>query len=381
MTAMKRLTIWICAVLFLSACQSGPTARISATIEGAPDSALVLQKLNYNRLTPVDTIRTDREGRFSHTVSLKGNEPYFYYLYMGDQPVASMILLPSDHVSITVPADGSFTIDGSEESALFKEVNDEFKTASDLMQAMVDSLGETEDAAQIKRLNTEMARLYVDYKRSAIKHIVSHPKSITSAVLLFRRFSDDLPVFGQETDAILFKTVQDSIAKVYPKSEFLTALRDEVDFRAKALELSSRFGEATVINFPDLVMPDVEGNLQKLSDLEGNVIVLSFWSVGQTEHKMFNVDLKDLYSRYHDRGLEVYQVSLDIDKPTWAATVRSQGLPWISVNDGYGIQSTAVTTYNIDHIPSLFVIGRDGSLVASDVFEKDALEQQVKRLL
>ena len=89
----------------------------------------------------------------------------------------------------------------------------------------------------------------------------------------------------------------------------------------------------------------------------------------------------DLYATYHDRGLEIYQVSLDIDKPTWAATVRNQGLPWINVSDGLGVQSPAVAAYNVNHIPAMFVIDRNGDLVATDVFEKDDLTALVKRLL
>ena len=378
---MKRLIPWIMAAVVAVSCSTTPTAHISATLESVPDSSVVLQKLNYNRLVPVDTIRTDKSGHFDYTVDLTGNEPYFYYLYLGDKPVASMVLLPSDRVAITVSAEGSFRIEGSEESALLKKVNEDFAETTGRMNALAASLGEDSTDEEVKAVNSELSRMYVEYKRQAIKHVISHPRSITSAVVLFQRFSDNLPVFGQETDGLLFKTVRDSLERVYPNSEFLTALRDEVDMRAKNLELSNRFGDASVISFPELSLPDADGNTRLLSELEGKVIVLSFWSVSQDEHKMFNVELADLYRKYHDRGLEVYQVSLDIDKPSWAATVRSQGLPWISVNDGLGIDSPSVLAYNISQIPSMFVIDRAGNPVANDVFEKDALERLLQSLL
>ena len=111
------------------------------------------------------------------------------------------------------------------------------------------------------------------------------------------------------------------------------------------------------------------------------MLILSFWSVGQTEHKMFNVDLMDIYQKYHDKGLEIYQVSLDVDKPSWAATVRSQGLPWINVNDGLGVQSPAVISYNVAKIPSMFVFDRSGDIVGTDVFDKDALEALIRKSL
>lgn len=378
---MRKWTVWALALLLLAACNQTPVARISGTVENAKDSSVILQKLNFNRLVPVDTIRTDVNGKFNYKVKLTGNEPYFYYLYLGESPVASMVLLPSDQVTVKVPAQGAFEIEGSEESQLLKEVNAAFAETSAQMQAVSASLTENSTDDEIRAANAALSKLYVDYKRNAIKHVITHPKSITSAVVLFQRFNENLPVFGQESDAVIFRTVQDSLSTVYPKSEFLTALRDQLDARARDLEIATRFGEASLISFPELALPDVDGNVRLLSDLEGAVIVLSFWSVAQDEHKMFNVELAELYRKYHDRGLEVYQVSLDIDKPSWAATVKSQALPWISVNDGLGVDSPSVVAYNIDHVPSMFVIDREGGIAATDLFDQEALDQLIRKIL
>lgn len=378
---MKQWTIWAAALLMTVSCAKGPEARIQATVENAKDATVVLQKLNYNRLQPVDTIKTDAAGQFNYKVKLTGNDPYFYYLYVNEKPVASMVLRPSDAVKITVPASGPFTIEGSEESTLFQQVNTSFAEASEQMNVLMNTLSEGSSEAELKDVSRQMSKLYVDYKRQAIKHIVQHPRSITSAVVLFQKFSDDVPVFAQQSDAVIFRAVLDSLTPVYPKSEYIVALRDAVDVLQRDLDLAVRLGDVSVISFPELSMPDVDGEIRMLSELQGKVIVLSFWSVGQTEHKMFNVDLMDLYQKYHDRGLEVYQVSLDIDKPSWASTVRSQSLPWISVNDGYGVQSPAVIAYNVGKIPTMFVIDRNGDFVGTDVFEKDALEQLIKKSL
>lgn len=378
---MKRVMIWLAAFCLLAACDKTPTAQVNATFENARDSVVVLQKLNYNRMVPVDTIKTDAAGRISRKVKLTGNDPYFYYFYLGGNPVASLILRPSDKVTLTVPASGPFTVEGSEESQLFQQVNSQFAAASADLSALVASIDGNTPEQEVKAINSRFSKCYVDYKREAIKYVITHPRSITSAVVLFQKFSDELPVFGQESDAVIFQSTLDSLSKVYPKSEYVLALRDEVDARRRSLELSNRLVDAYEIAFPDLVLPDVDGNTRMLSDLKGHLIILSFWSVGQTEHKMLNVDLIDLYRKYHDRGLEIYQVSLDIDKPSWAATVRSQSLPWISVNDGYGVQSPAVTAYNIVKIPTLHVIDRNGDLIATDVYDKDALEDLIRKNL
>lgn len=377
---MKRILI-ICCALALAACGRTPVARITATVESAPDSVVVLQKLNYNKMQRIDSIKTDVDGHFNYKLRLTGNDPYFYYFYIGGKPVASLVLRPSDQVNVRILKGGGFEVEGSEESLLFKEVNERYAATSAKINGLLDQIDDNTSEARFKEINTEISRLYIDYKRKAIEYIIGHPNSITSAVVLFQNFGENLPVFGQQSDAVLFKRVQDSLSLVYPRSEYIVALRDVVAARSRELELSNRLGTVDVINFPNLEMPDTEGNMRKLSDLEGKVIVLSFWSVAQDEHKMFNIDLADIYSRYHDRGLEVYQVSLDIDKPTWASTVRNQGLPWISVNDGLGVDSPSVLSYNVEAIPTMFIIDKKGDIVARDIFEKDALEKQLKQLL
>ena len=145
------------------------------------------------------------------------------------------------------------------------------------MAAITETVTEETSPAELNALNQQLSKRYIDYKRQAIKHVVTHPKSITSAVVLFQKFSDELPVFGQETDAILFKTALDSLSPVYPKSEYVLALRDAVDARQRDLEFSTRFGDVDVVSFPDLELPDVDGNRQSLSDHKGKVLILSFW--------------------------------------------------------------------------------------------------------
>lgn len=97
---MKKIILFAVTVFLLASCNSVPTARIDVTVNGAADSSVVLQKLLFNKLQVVDTIKTDAQGHFNYKVKLKGNAPYFYYLYFGDSPVASMILLPKDKVQV-----------------------------------------------------------------------------------------------------------------------------------------------------------------------------------------------------------------------------------------------------------------------------------------
>lgn len=378
---MKKIILFAVTVFLLASCNSVPTARIDVTVNGAADSSVVLQKLLFNKFQAVDTIKTDAQGHFNYKVKLKGNAPYFYYIYFGDSPVASMILLPKDKVQINASIGGGYEISGSKESSLLKEVNDRFASLIDSMEVLAQEAQSCEDAVRAKEINAELSRLYINYRKEATKYVMNNPYSITSALVLFQKINDELPVFAASTDALLFKRVKDSLQTVYPASEFMLALSDEATARINEMELQNRLASAQTVGFPYLNMPDENGNMKALSDFEGKVVIVSFWSVAQTEHKMFNNDLIEIYGKYHDKGLEIYQVSLDIDKSDWASSVKAQKLPWVNVNDGKGTSSMSVGLYNVQKIPSMFVFDREGNLKATDVYEKDALEKAIKACL
>jgi hypothetical protein len=95
---------------------------------------------------------------------------------------------------------------------------------------------------------------------------------------------------------------------------------------------------------------------------------------------MFNNELKEVYRKYRNSGLEVYQVSLDSDKTAWAASVKEQELPWISVCDGKGVMSPSVSAYNVASVPTMFVFNAKGDIVAKgNLTGKGEIEAAIKK--
>ena len=378
---MKKSALLILALLAFVSCSQAPKARFEGRSENLSDTTLLLQKVIANQLTTIDTLKVDASGAFRGKVAVKKGAPVFCHLSDGGAALASLVLLPGDRVRIQLKADGDYTVEGSEESLLLKQINDEFRLAGYKMGVCADALEVAADEKTAKALRSDIGKAYVDYKRFALAHVMSHPKSITSAALFFQKFGNNLPVFGELTDVLVIKQVYDSIQPVYPNSEYVLALPDEIRSRESLMEFNNKLDAVEAVSYPDLTMPDIEGRPRKLSDLSGQVIILSFWSVALDGPKMFNHTLADLYARYHARGLEIYQVSLDVDKAVWATVVRSQEIPWISVNDGNGRDSRSVSSYNVKQLPALFVIDRKGDIVGKDLFDAAALEALIRRSL
>ncbi len=379
----KFIILAIITISALSCSKNSQYAKIEGVIEGLNDGELVLRILELNAQRTLDTIDV-KNGKFSYRVEKDSKTPEFYYLYHKERKLSSLILLPGDRVNIyTDTLANKQRVEGSDESQLLillekkiSEAQKKFDSLSNEMQVAT-LAGNSQKSDKI---NYELGALYVKEKQDAIKYIYKNPHSLTNMILLYHRFSPQVPLFADIRDVMLFRRVYDSLIVVYPNSNYLTSLANVISLRDKEEIINSKISDAANLGFPNLTLPDNKAQMQTLSDLSGKVIILSFWSVNDAAQRMMNLDLKELYEKYSSKGLEIYQVSADTDKTAWARAVSEQSLPWISVCDGMGPRSIAVTTYNIQKLPSIFIIDREGTIVARDLFEND-LERKIASLL
>jgi peroxiredoxin len=137
----------------------------------------------------------------------------------------------------------------------------------------------------------------------------------------------------------------------------------------------SKVVEAGVI---DIELTDNQGQVRRLSDLKGKVVLLDFHLFGLQDSPQRILTLRELYNKYHAQGLEIYQVSLDSDEHFWKQTTAA--LPWISVRDPEGPDSQRLMLYNVQSVPEFFLIDRGNNLVKRSSQIKD-IDTEIKALL
>ena len=345
---MRNYKLFLAAAAILAAASScSEKVRVDGILTGAPESKVVFKKLAGGSMTVLDTVMTGSDGAYSYKMEVAEGQPEFVYVYSGDTKVASLLLKNGDKVKVSSDTKGNYTVEGSGESVKLKEVEDDFAAFMKDFSAAV----EAEDGPAA-------SRKYVEYYRSRVRYIMDNCKSLTSIPVLYQKINDDFPVFGQPTDAVHFRSVHDSLAKVYPASKYVSALGSEAEKRLNLLSIQQRLNAANEAGFPDAELPSIDGKKVKISDLDSKLILVYFWQASDAAQKMFNQDvLIPLYKTYHPKGLEIYSVSLDTDKGVWASAVRSQALPWINVCDGLGAACPAVGLYNISKgLPVAYMI-------------------------
>jgi glutathione peroxidase-family protein len=118
------------------------------------------------------------------------------------------------------------------------------------------------------------------------------------------------------------------------------------------------------IGYIDIELYDQNDKLRKLSDNEGKVILLDFSAYSMQKRVQYIFELRELYNKYHNRGFEIYQISLDNSKLVWQQACEN--IPWISVRDENGINTQYVTSYNVQTVPTIFLINKKGEIVARE---------------
>jgi peroxiredoxin len=128
----------------------------------------------------------------------------------------------------------------------------------------------------------------------------------------------------------------------------------------------------------DIALRDNKGQMRRLSDLKGQVVLLDFHVFATNESPARILLLRELYNKYQSQGFQIYQVSLDSDEHFWKQ--QTAALPWISVREDKGINSSTLSIYNIQAVPEFFLIDRGNNLVGRSQNIKD-LEQTIRSLL
>lgn len=355
------------AVLSVAAC-GGNKARVSGVVEGASESDIIVSLLNVNALTNIDTVKTDADGKFSLKLDVQDKRPEFVYLYRNGVRIAPLLVNAGDKIKVETDTLGNYTVTGGAEAELYAEVEKDYAS----FLANIDELAVAGDEKGVK---TE----YINYYRSRLKFIAEHPYAMSLVPIVYQTVAD-VPVFGQNIDAIHFNNICDSLETVYPDSRYVKALRQTAKARANILDLEVLIANAEPIGYPDIELPNINAEKVKLSDIKAKVVLVHFWAL-TPEMKMMNLDvLLPIYNDYKSKGLEIYSVALESDKTAWATVMKSQKLPWINVCDVAAASSQNIVNYALGALPTTYVLC-DGELVNDDFTNEDGLRQLLNRLL
>lgn len=131
---------------------------------------------------------------------------------------------------------------------------------------------------------------------------------------------------------------------------------------------------------PEISLPDAKGSLINLSSFRGKVVLIDFWASWCGPCRGANPGVVKLYNKYKEKGFEVFGISIDVKKEAWLKAVSQDHIEFTQVNDIAGWNSMVAIKYNVNQIPTSFLIDKTGKIIAVDL-EGKHLENKVKELL
>lgn len=117
---------------------------------------------------------------------------------------------------------------------------------------------------------------------------------------------------------------------------------------------------------PDIKLPDSLGKWKPLSEVKAKIVMVDFWAAWCYPCVRSLPELKSLYTKYHEQGLEIYAVSLDKDYYNWVNACRKHELPFVLVNEAYSFNGKSCKDYKVDSIPSKFLV-KDGKIIGAEM--------------
>ena len=148
---------------------------------------------------------------------------------------------------------------------------------------------------------------------------------------------------------------------------------------------------------PDFTATDINGKQFTMSSLRGKVVIIDFWASWCGPCRKSNPHMRELYAKFHDRGLDFVFVSDDDSNPDkWRKAVEQdqligdgyhhvlRGMKWDRSKGMEGMDHTNDISdkYAIHFLPTKYLIDRNGNIVCKIGEEsEEQLNAEIERLL
>lgn len=364
--------------------------QVNGSIANAKDSMLYFEHNGLEGFSVIDSVKLDENGAFAFKGDAMDN-PEFYRLRIAGQIINIAIdSTETVNVKASYPMMATdYDVKGSYENEKIKE----------LALKQIDLQSRCQAVASNPNINVDSAMTVINALVDAYKndvernYIYKEPMKAYAYFALFQYIvvnNTAQLIFNPRTngkDIKVYGAVATSWDTFYPNSErgenlhniAIQGMKDQRIVRSQQQGMTIDASKVSDINLIDVPLMDNHGKMRHLTELKGKVVLLDFhvFSVGEESMKRIMM-LRELYNKYHAQGFEIYQVSLDPNEHFWKT--QTEHLPWISVYDPDGVNSKNAANYNVQSIPTFFLIGKDNVLSKRDVQIKD-LDAEIQSML
>lgn len=362
--------------------------HVEGEIANAADSTLYFENMSLNGPVVVDSVKLAGDGSFSFDGKAV-EAPEFYRLRIAGQSI-NIAIDSSETVNVKAQYPGmasDYEVEGSSDCSKIKEL-----ALMQLgLQAKVNAIAAAPGLG-VDAVGDSVAKVIDAYKTKVkMEYIFKEPMKAYSYYALFQTVNlgrVSTLIFNprnSEDDVKVFAAVATSWDTFYPNAErgqnlhniAIEGMKNVRIIRNQQAEMQVDASKLNTTGIIDIALTDNKGVVRRLSSLRGKVVMLDFHLFANQGSTKRIMALRDLYNKYHSRGFEIYQVSVDPDEHFWKT--QTAALPWISVrvDDESG---NVLNLYNVQNIPTFFLLDKNANVYKRDMQIKD-LDAEIQSLL
>jgi peroxiredoxin len=376
---MNKLLLAVLSILFIISCTSneknrqGGTINISGKVEFPADNMQVklIKTEGFNK-NIVDSAIVQADSTFD--MKLHVSAPGSYFMQYGRDFV--QVWIENEDLVLNfrgkvkaknrTNANSFVKIEGGPNNDLLNDLNAfnlVIRTLEDKWKRNTLMLLDNDKAEYFKNQQSNILDEIQEQKTFMANYIIDKYSDCNSAVLL-------LPYLqGPELEAVITKLEISN-----PGNPYLP------EYKKNALEKEAARKTAEIGHLaPEFSYPDLEGKQVSIRDFKGKLLIVDFWASWCAPCLAEIPNLKVVYDKYHDKGVEILSVSLDKDIEKWKKAIADEQMPWPQIcSDDTGIK--LMKDYQFNGIPFVILLDSEGKIAAKQLRGK-MLTEEIEKLL
>ena len=251
----------------------------------------------------------------------------------------------------------------------YQNINDSFKTSTD----------DYSKSTLEKKLHEVNIQWSINQKKidlTQIKFVSENTKSFYSVIML--NMLEGNETISLDLTKMLFNRLNNSLKNSLYGKNIIDDIRKKGNIQIGA-------------QAPDFKALDInQQTVTKSQFQDKNVILLDFWASWCIPCRKTVPHLKDIYSKYQSKGLEIIAVSVDTDKQAWMEAIQKDSTElWyhIPVAENYALGEKFLTdddifkNYFVVAIPAQILISKDGKVINRWVGTSEDIEASIDSTL
>lgn len=374
----KKIFPFFILIWLLAGCAENDNFVVRGNLTNADNQTIYFEKNGLLKDSVIDSVKIKTDGTFTFRVP-RATFPDLYRLRVGNQ---SVVLGIDTTETIVISGDANrmlgAKIEGSKQSVDIQRLRQSLHA----LQEDFTKFSENKNIEQKAVLQDSLIQHLQRHKEMVRSIILTNQLSLAAYYGLFQQLNNEY-IFSpyRKDDIAYYQAVATGFHTFMPENErsknlyqlVMGALAEGRKARQiSAMNLQNKVAETGYI---DLTLKDSNGYPKKLSELTGKVILVDFFTFETENITSYIFELRDIHQHYASKGFEIYQVGVGRSERVWRESVSN--LPWMCVWDKSGV---ATATYNVQHLPTQFVINSQGEIVGRFTSVKDA-EKLISTLL